>query len=118
MKIVFFIVDSVTGTARSITIRVAALNHESRNNTVKHKTVVEPLIRKFNKVRYGIRSGLEVQVHHDFSLMGCNFGKNLGNTRIILVKNFSRSKSICGKAQGTANNEFSKQNLTSVVIPF
>ena len=83
---------------------------------MENETVVKTGIGQFNKVGNGIRSSLEIQVYNDFSFMSCNFCKNLGNTRIILIKNFSRGKGVCGKAQGTANNELFKQSLSSVVI--
>ena len=83
---------------------------------MENETVVETGIGQIYKVGNGIRSSLEIQVNYDFSFMSCNFCKNLGNTRIILIKNFSRSKSVCGKAQSTTNNELFKQSLSSVVI--
>ena len=82
------------------------------------KAIVKALVRKINKIRNRIGSGLEVQINNDFSFMSCYFGKNLGNSRIILVKDFSLGKSICDKEQRDADNKFFKQNLTSVVISF
>ena len=118
LEVIFFIINGITRTARSISIRVTALNHETRNHAMKKETVIKTGISKFNKIRNCIRSRLEVQIDNNFSFMSRDFSKNLGNTRIILVKNFSRGKSICGKAQSTANNELFKQNLSSVVISF
>lgn len=105
LEIIRFIVDGITRTTRSIAIRVATLDHKARNDTMEEKAIIKPGIGEFNKVRYGIRSGLEVQVHNDFTLMSCYLGKNLGRTRVILVENLPRCKSIRGKAQGTANNK-------------
>ena len=118
LEIILFIINGITRIACSITLRVTTLNHETVNNTMEHKTIVEARAGEIYKVRYGIRSSLEVQVYNDFTLMSRNLGKNLGNTRVILVENFTCGKRICGKTQGTANNELFKQNVTSVVISF
>ena len=118
LEVVLFVIDGVTGTARSIPVRITALDHESLDDTVESETIIKALVCKVDKVRDGVRSGLEVQVHHNLPLVSCYFGKNLGNSRIILVKDFSLGKSICDKEQRDADNKFFKQNLTSVVISF
>ena len=118
LEIVRLVIDGVTGTTCSIAIRVATLDHEAGDNAMKEKSIVEPRICELDKIRNRIRSGLEVQVHNDFPLVGVYLGKNLGRSRVILVKNFSCGKDVCGKAEGTAKNKLFKQIVTSVVISF
>ncbi len=105
LKIVHFIINGITRTTRSITLRVATLDHKSWDNAMENKPVIETGISEFHKICHGIRCSLEIQVHNDFSLMSCNLGKNLCCPRVILVENLPRCKSIRGKAQGTANNK-------------
>ena len=118
LEVVRLVVDGITRTTRSIAIRVATLDHEAGDNAMKEKSIVEPRICELDKVRNRIRSGLEVQVHNDVPLVGVYLGKNLGRSRVILVKNFSCGKDVCGKAEGTAKNKLFKQIVTSVVISF
>ena len=119
LEVIFFVINRITGTARSITVRVAALNHKARNDAIEKQAVIKSLVREIHKVRNGIRGRFEVQIDNNFPFVSCYLSKNLRNTRVILVKDFSLSKGTYGKAQERcANNDFFEQDLTSVVISF
>ena len=119
LEVILFVVNRITWTTCPITVRITALNHKARDNAMKKQAVIKALVREIHEIRDRIRSSLEVQIDNDFSFVSGYFGKNLGNTRVILVKNFSLSKGACDKAQERrANNKFFEQNLTSVVISF
>ena len=119
LEVILFVINRITRTARSITVRVTALNHKARNDAMEKQTVIKSLVRELHKVRDSIRSCFEVQINNNFPFVSCYLGKNLSNTRVILVKDFSLSIGTYGKAQERcANNDFFEQNLTSVVISF
>ena len=77
---------------------------------MKQKAVIKTTFSEIYKIRHSIRSRLEVQIHYNFTFVRRYFGKNLSSSRVILVKNFPLSKSICGKAyERSADNKLFKQ---------
>ena len=61
-----FALDLVTGAARAVAVRVAALDHKTGDNAVKHHTIVKAGIRQRDEVVDGVgrKLGIELTAHH------------------------------------------------------
>ena len=57
--------DLVARAAHAGAVRVAALDHEARDNAVEDGAVIEALLREGNKVADGVRRNLGVQFGAD-----------------------------------------------------
>src|SRR4030095_7376426 len=66
--------DGVAGAAGSVTLRIAALNHEARLDTVEGQALVIAAFRQVNEVVDGPRGLFRVQGDLDVALAGGNDG--------------------------------------------
>ena len=59
--------DAVAGATHTGTIRAAALNHETRDDTVENQTIIVVMIGQINKVVNALGCGFGVQFALDYT---------------------------------------------------
>lgn len=78
LVLVDFTFDGVTGTAGSVSVGTAALNHEAGDNAVEAQAVVKSFFRQFDEVFYGVGRVCVEEFEVNRSLVGFHYGSGHG----------------------------------------